>query len=105
MATLVRAAVLTNYLEVAQHLGLNTQAELSKVGLSRKQLDDPDQPIAVQAAVQLLENAAAASGCQTFGLRMAESRQFSDLGAVALLLTHQATLRDALQVTVQYRHL
>jgi AraC-like DNA-binding protein len=105
MATLVRAAVLTNYLEVAQHLGLNTQAELSKVGLSRMQLEDPDQPIAVQAAVQLLENAALASGCQTFGLRMAESRQFSDLGAVALLLTHQATLRDALQVTVQYRHL
>jgi hypothetical protein len=105
MATLVRAAVLTNYLEVAQHLGINAQAELSRVGLSKRLLQDPDQPIPVSSAVQLLEHSAASSGCQTFGLRMAESRQFSDLGAVALLLTHQATLRDALQAVVQYRHL
>jgi AraC-like DNA-binding protein len=105
MSTLVRAGVLTNFLEVAQHLGLNPQAELAKVGLSTKMLEDPDHSIPVQAAVQVLENAAATSGCATLGLRMAESRQFSDLGAVALLLTHQPTLRDALQVTVQYRHL
>jgi AraC-like DNA-binding protein len=105
MATLVRAAVLTNYLEVAQHLGINAQAELSRVGLGKRLLQDPDQPIPVSSAVQLLEHSAASSGCQTFGLRMAESRQFSDLGAVALLLTHQATLRDALQAVVQYRHL
>ncbi|RJG27175.1 AraC family transcriptional regulator [Massilia cavernae] len=105
MPTLVRAGVLTNFLEVAQHLGLNPQAELARVGLSKKMLQDPDQSIPAGAAVQLLENAAADSGCATFGLRMAESRQFSDLGAVALLLTHQSTLRDALQVTVQYRHL
>jgi AraC-like DNA-binding protein len=59
----------------------------------------------VPAAVQLLENSAAHSGCQTFGLRMAESRQLSDLGAVSLLLTHQPTLRDALSVLLQYRHL
>jgi AraC-like DNA-binding protein len=105
MPILVRAGVLTNLLEVAQHLGLNPQAELAKVGLSPKMLQDPDHSIPALAAVQLLENAAASSGCATFGLRMAESRQFSDLGAVALLLTHQATLRDALQVTVQYRYL
>lgn len=105
MATLVRAAVLTNYLEVAQHLGVNAQAELSAVGLTRSMLQDPDQSIPVLGAVQLLEHSAASSGCQTLGLRMAESRQFSDLGAVALLLTHQATLRDVLQMTVQYRHL
>jgi AraC-like DNA-binding protein len=105
MPTLVRAAVLTNYLEVAQHLGLNTHAELVKVGLSEALLKDPEQSLPVQSAVQLLENSAASSGCQTFGLRMAESRQFSDLGAVALLLTHQPSLRNALQMTVQYRHL
>ncbi|MBA5689240.1 AraC family transcriptional regulator [Rugamonas apoptosis] len=105
MPTLVRAAVLTNYLEVAQHLGLNPQTELAKVGLNRKMLQDPEQPIPISSAVQLLENSAASSGCQTLGLRMAESRQFSDLGAVSLLLTHQPTLRDALHVLVQYRHL
>lgn len=105
MTTLVRAAVLTNYLEVAQHLGLKPQTLLNDVGLSKTQLQDPEQRIPIDAAVRLLENSATASGCLTFGLRMAESRQLSDFGAVSLLLTHQRTLREALQVVVQYRHL
>jgi len=105
MVTLVRAAVLTNYLEVAAHLGLDVAAELRAVGLSRSSLQDSDQPIPVLPAVLLLENGAAASKCPTFGLRMAESRQFSDLGAVSLLLSHQPNLRNALQVLVQYRNL
>ncbi|HSC85295.1 MAG TPA: AraC family transcriptional regulator [Pseudomonas sp.] len=105
MTTLVRAAVLTNYLEVAQHLGLKSQALLNEMGLSKTQLQDPEQRISVDAAVRLLEDSAAACGCNTLGLRMAESRQLSDFGAVSLLLTHQRTLREALQVVVQYRHL
>ncbi len=105
MPHLVRSGVLTNYLEVATHVGLNPSAELAAVGLSRAMLQDPEHRIPVPAAVQLLENSAAHSGCQTFGLRMAESRQLSDLGAVSLLLTHQPTLRDALGVVIQYRHL
>jgi AraC-like DNA-binding protein len=105
MTTLVRAAVLTNYLEVAQHLGLKPQALLNDVGLSKNLLQDPEHRIPIDAAVRLLEDSAAASGCETLGLRMAESRQLSDFGAVSLLLTHQRTLREALQVVVQYRHL
>ncbi|MEX6504560.1 AraC family transcriptional regulator [Pseudomonas zhanjiangensis] len=105
MTTMVRAAVLTNYIEVAQHLGLQPQAMLAQVGLSKSLLQDPEQRIPVEAAVRLLEDSAAASGCQNFGLRMAESRQLSDFGAVSLLLPHQSTLRNALQALVQYRHL
>lgn len=105
MTTLVRAAVLTNFLEVAQHLGLKPQALLNDVGLSKSQLQDPEHRIPIDAAVQVLENAANASACQTFGLRMAEGRQLSDFGAVSLLLSHQRTVRAALQVLVQYRHL
>ena len=40
------------------------------------------------AAVRLLEDSAHASGCDTFGLRMAESRKLSDLGVASLLLVH-----------------
>lgn len=105
MKTMVRAAVLTNYLEVAQHLGLKPQTLLNDVGLSKVQMQDPEHRIPIDSAVHLLESSAAASGCQTFGLRMAESRQLSDFGAVSLLLSHQRTLRDALKVVVQYRHL
>ncbi|MDF3935698.1 AraC family transcriptional regulator [Pseudomonas citronellolis] len=102
---MVRVAALTNYLEVARHLGLNPQLQLSQVGLSQAMLDNPEQRIPTAAAVRLLEDSARASGCETFGLRMAESRQLSDFGVISLLLTHQATLREAIDTIVQYRHL
>ena len=105
MTALARAAVLTNYPEVAHHLGLKAHSLLAQVGLSPSMLSDPDQRIPVVAAVNLLEESARVSGCESFGLRMAELRQLSDFGEVSLLLSHQRTLRDALQVIVQYRHL
>lgn len=105
MPKLVRAAVLTNYLEVTQYLGFNPRDQLAAVGLSKAQLQAPESRIPIDAAVRLLEDSAAASGCQTFGLSMAESRQLSDFGVVSLLLSHQRTLRDALQVVLHYRHL
>ncbi|RBJ70286.1 AraC family transcriptional regulator, partial [Pseudomonas sp. MWU12-2534b] len=73
MPKLVRAAVLTNYLEVTQYLGFNPRDVLAGVGLSKAQLQAPEQRIAIDAAVRLLEDSAAASGCQNFGLSMAES--------------------------------
>ena len=44
----------------------------------------------------MLEESARASQCPTFGLRMAQTRQLTDLGAISLLLTHKRTLRDVL---------
>lgn len=105
MATLFRAATLTNYFEVAGHLGLNPQPLLADVGLTRAQLQDPEQQIPATAAIALLEASARASACITFGLRMAESRELTDFGAVSLLLAHQRTLRDALEAVVCYDHL
>src|SRR5512145_995813 len=105
MTALARAATLTNYLEVARHLGLNAHSLMAQVGLNASMLGAPDQRIPVSAAVALLEESARISSCETFGLRMAELRQLSDFGEISLLLSHQRTLRDALQVIVQYRHL
>ncbi len=104
-ASLIRAATLTNYFEVAQQLGLNPQPLLRAAGLSQTMLADPDRRIPAAGAVRLLEDSARESGCDTFGLRMAESRQLSDFGVVSLLLIHQPTLRDALLTTMKYRHL
>ncbi|UTW12385.1 AraC family transcriptional regulator [Marinobacterium rhizophilum] len=105
MASLTRAGVLTNYIEVAQHLGLNPHTMLRRVGLNKALIEQPEQRIPTVAVVTLLEDSARESGCMTFGLRMAESRQLSDFGAISLLLMHQPTLRDAIRTTVQYRHL
>jgi AraC-like DNA-binding protein len=105
MSSLIRAATLKNYFEVAQQLGLNPQPLLRMAGLSRTMLSDPERRIPAAAAVKLLEDSARQTGCDTFGLRMAESRQMSDFGVVSLLLIHQPTLRDALMTTMKYRHL
>lgn len=105
MTAQARSAVLTNYLEVARQYGLNTHALMSRAGLSQAVLSDPEYRIPVEAAIILMEESARESGCETLGLRMAELRQLSDFGEVSLLLSHQLSLRDALQVIVQYRHL
>ncbi len=105
MTPMVRAASLTNYMEVAQHLGLNPQQLLRQVGLSQTLIDNPEQRLPTSAVAALLEESARAANCPTFGLRMAESRQLSDFGVISLLLSHQPTLRDALEIIVQYRHL
>ncbi|MBO3275532.1 AraC family transcriptional regulator [Pseudomonas schmalbachii] len=92
-------------MEVARHLGLDAPGLLAQLGLSSTIFDAPGQRIPVTAAVALLNESARVSGCETLGLRMAELRQLSDFGEVSLLLRHQRTLRDALQVIVQYSHL
>ncbi|MFY0727230.1 AraC family transcriptional regulator [Pseudomonas sp. NFX15] len=105
MATLVRATVLTRYLEVTQHLGFNPHDVMAAAGLSKAQLQAHECLIPIDAAVRLLEETAAASGCPTVGLNMAEARQLSDFGVVSLLLSQQRTLRDAMQMMSRYRHL
>jgi AraC-like DNA-binding protein len=52
-----------------------------------------------------VEDAAEATRCDTFGLRMAESRQLSHFGVISLLLLHQPTLRQALATLIAYSHL
>lgn len=105
MRTLVRAAALTNFFEVAQDLGVNAQPLLRAAGLTRAMLADPDQRIPAERCAALLEAAAQTAACPTFGLRMAESRQLADFGVMSLLISQQPTLRDALETIIRYRHL
>src|SRR4051812_38071009 len=101
---LVRAASLTGYFAVAEELRLDTIPLLRSAGIPRSLLDNPDQVIPARSAVRLLEESAEASGCLTFGLKMAEHRQISDLGMVSLLIIHQPTLNDAFEVLGEFRH-
>ena len=105
MDRFVRGGTLSNYAEVAAQVGLDANATLRRAGVDRRALTNPDARVSAAAVVQLLEASAAESGCATFGLRMAESRQLADLGAISLLITHQATMRDALTTLVEYRQL
>ncbi len=101
----IRAASLSHYEEVITQFGLSPQPLLQRVGLSASMLASPSQLIPYHSSVALLEISAQESGCNTFGLLMAEARSLSDFGPISLLLTHQASVRMALDTIAQYRHL
>jgi AraC-like DNA-binding protein len=103
MPKLVRSASLTNYLEVAQSVGLDPDRMLRRFGLARHCLDNPDFKIPEDAVLGLLEASAEAAGIEDFGLRMVERRPLSNLGALALLVRDQPTIRKALEAWIQYR--
>lgn len=102
MSLLVRAASLTNYREVALASGLDPVRMLIDAGLAPSALNEPDLMIPVERVGQLLQASAVQSGDESFGLRMAESRMLSNLGAVGMLIRDQATLRDSLDVLIRY---
>lgn len=101
---LVRAASLTGYFAVAEELRLDTTPLLRTAGIARSMLNNPEQVIPARSVIRLLEESASASNCGTFGLRMAEHRQISDLGMVSLLIVHQPTLSEAFEVLSEFRH-
>lgn len=102
MQSLVRAASLTNYAEVARDAGLDPNRMLMDAGLSPSMLADPDLKLPADKVAQLLDDSARQSGIESFGLRMAETRQLSNLGPVGLLIRDQPTLRDSIAVLIRY---
>ena len=105
MVTFVRAASLTNFSELFSELGGDPNAALRRAGLRPSVIFEPDQMIDVLVAGRILEDAAAFTGCENFGLRMAKARQFSQFGVISLLLLHQPTLRKMLNTLIEHAHL
>ena len=101
---LVRACSLTGYFAVAEQLGLDVTPLLRRAGLARSMMSDAEKMLPARSVVQLLEDSASASGCITFGLRMAAERRVSDIGKVSVLIVHQPTLRDSLDVLSEFRN-
>lgn len=99
----VRAAALTNYVEVARFCGLDPHKMLRRARISPAALADPDHMISRTAAAHLLEDSATLSGCESFGLLMAEARTLPNLGALSLLIMHQANARGVIDALVQYQ--
>ena len=102
MGFYVRSAVLVGYEAVANSVGLNALDMLGEVGLHATSLRNIELKIPVDKVAWLLERTAESSGCDTIGLRMAESRRISNLGMVAMLVRDQATVRSALNLTIRY---
>jgi AraC-like DNA-binding protein len=101
---LVRAAALTGYFDVAAELGLDVVPLLRAANLSRSMMANAEQMLPALPVINLLEESARASGCSTFGLKMAERRRVSDIGLISLLIVHQPTLREAVGIVAEYRN-
>ena len=81
MSTLVRAASLTNYVEVARQCGLDPWRLLREAGLPVSATEDPDLRIAVDSVRQLLEHSAAALSCQHMPRLLVEAESRVDVAA------------------------
>lgn len=105
MTYLIRASALTNYARVARDLGLDPYRQLRRAGVPRSALLDPGASISAGALRKLLADSADAAGVEDFGLRMAETRQLTDLGPLGLAIQGAPTLRQALESLVRYLRL
>ena len=105
MPHLIRSAVLSNYTEVARSVGLDPYRMISDFSLPAVCLTEPEVKVSAAAVGQLLEASAQLSGQTDFGLRMADQRTVANLGAMALLVREQPTIRKALDVLVGYMFL
>lgn len=105
MPRLIRSAVLSNYVEVARSVGLEPYRLVSEFRLPPACLTDPEVKVSAAAVGRLLEESARRSGKIDFGLRLADRRTVANLGALALLVREQPTIRRALDVLVGYMFL
>ena len=102
MPRLIRGAVLSHYVDVARSVGLDPYRMIAACGLPAACLTDPEAKVAAPAVARLLEDSAQRSGRSDFGLLLAERRTLSNLGALALLVREQATIRKAMEALVGY---
>lgn len=105
MIQFIRSASLTGFAELCRRLGLDPVRMADAAGVPARALTDPDMKLSTESVARLLDQAAALSGAQDFGLRLAETRRLSNLGPVGLIAREQPTLRKALEVMSQYQWL
>jgi AraC-like DNA-binding protein len=105
MPRLIRSAVLNNFVEVARSVGLDPYRMITEFHLPAACLTDSEIKISAGKVGRLFEAAAERSGKIDFGLRLADRRTLSNLGALALLVREQPTIRKALEVLVGYMFL
>ena len=105
MADLIRSATLTHYARLAHSAGIDPATMLRRVRLPLTCLERRDLRIPVRNVRRLLEMSAEASGLETFGLRLAECGDLSNLGPLALLIREQATIGTALEALSRFIHI
>lgn len=104
MKPLARYASLYGYLDLCRSLGIEPAPLLKGAGLDPAGFGLQDRWIPAAAVARVLEESAARSGCDDFGLRMAEHRQFSNLGPLSLVVRDEPDTRSVLRILSRYEH-
>lgn len=105
MLARARAVMLTNYDAVARYVGLDPYVMLRQAGVAPSILTDPENWIAAEPVLSLLEDCALQSKRDDFGVLLGECRTFGSLGPVSLLLRHESTLGAIIAAAEEYRKL
>lgn len=100
----IRAVTLSSYFAVACQVGIDGDKLLTEANIKRSDLQDGEAPLPAAAVVELLENSARVANCDSFGLRLAQTRTFASLGPLSLLLQHVSTVREVIETTISFHH-
>ena len=98
----VRSGVLSGLPELVEEFGVDAADLAERCGLDQAALLQPDLPVPGQAVVRMIENSAAATGREDFGMLLATRQNLSVLGPLWLTMRSARTVRDALQVLAEF---
>lgn len=99
-----RCATLHGYAGLAESFGLDPTWLLSRVELDMADLAVPDRWVPAAAVARLLEQSAAESGREDFGVQLAQLRRLSTVGPLSVVLRDEPDLRSVLQLLIRYEH-
>lgn len=94
--SLIRARILSGFDSLTSSLGGDPVALLQRVGLSTKELENPEDCIELEKVVRLLDITATSLDLADFGLRLGQQKDITVLGVVALIAQYSATVGEAL---------
>lgn len=101
----IRATILTNLEEVAAFVGVDPTPLLRAEGLDLAAVADPDQMLPLDSVNRVFEGVARQSGCEHFGLLLAESRSLGSVGPISLLLAHEPCVGDIIEAMVRHQQI
>jgi len=91
--------------DVLRRFNVDPVALLERVGMDAKTFDHADNRASFGSLGALLQEAAAATGCDHLGLLVAAEFRLSSLGAIGYLMQNDRSVRSALKDLVLHLHL
>ncbi len=93
---LCRSAILNGFADTVSSLGGQPEVFLRRHGLPGNALSEQDLLLPTRDVLMLFEETARALEAEDFGLRLAQVRPFSTMGAISMAMREQTSIGDAL---------